>query len=141
MLRARFVVFAMPLLFIGNSTLSAPCQEGKLQEKVACLSKRLGDLESQVKALKQAPQKPGPAGPAGPPGPVGPKGEKGDQGETGEPGPRGEKGELGSAAQPPSTQESVKAEPESNVAVPQPLTRSDCDKAGSQWNENANVCE
>jgi hypothetical protein len=31
--------------------------------------------------------------------------------------------------------------PQSNVASPQPLTRPECEKAGSQWNENANVCE
>jgi hypothetical protein len=24
--------------------------------------------------------------------------------------------------------------------TPQPLTRADCEKAGMQWNDNANVC-
>jgi hypothetical protein len=32
-------------------------------------------------------------------------------------------------------------EPEFGVAAPQPLTRPDCEKAGSHWNENTNVCE
>jgi hypothetical protein len=35
----------------------------------------------------------------------------------------------------------LQVEPQSNVAGPQPLTRPECEKAGSQWNENANVCE
>jgi hypothetical protein len=25
-------------------------------------------------------------------------------------------------------------------STPQPLTRADCEKAGMQWNDNANVC-
>jgi hypothetical protein len=46
--------------------------------------------------------------------------------------------------QPPAPQEEsgqVPPEHESNVAGPQPLTRPDCEKAASNWNENANVCD
>jgi hypothetical protein len=212
MKRAALSVIVVTLFLFGSSALAEPCQQGALVERLACLSKLVGDLQAQVKTLKQAPQKAGPpagpaslagpagpagppgkvgaagpagapgkagaVGPAGPPGPVGmigpagpagpvgatgptgpqgergeagptgpagPKGEKGDQGEKGEPGPRGEKGEPSSAAlaQPPSTpqEESVLPESQSNVTGPQPLTRPDCEEAGSHWNENSNVCE
>jgi hypothetical protein len=45
--------------------------------------------------------------------------------------------------QPPSTpqEESVLPESPSNVTGTQPLTRPDCEEAGSPWNENSNVCE
>jgi len=201
MKRVAFTLTFFPLLLSGSGALALPCQQGIMAERLACLSKRLVDLEAQLKTLKQTPpQKAGPtgppgpagpagtagkvgaagptgkvgppgptgkmgppgpagetgpagppgpvseAGPAGPPGPMGPKGEKGDQGEKGEPGPKGEKGEPGSTAvsQPPSSQRGdvvLQVEPQSNVASPQPLTRPECEKAGSQWNENANVCE
>jgi len=97
----------------------------------------------------------GPAGPAGPVGATGPAGPQGDRGEAGPTGPaglkgekgdQGEKGEPGASAalaQPPSTpqEESVLPESQSNVTGPQPLTRPDCEEAGSHWNEDSNVCE
>ena len=186
MKRVIFTVIAITPFLFGSSAVAAPCQQGVLAERLACLSKLVGDLQAQVKTLKQAPQKaggaagppgpPGPAGPAGPAGtpgkvgaagpagkvgavgppgkvgpagpagPLGPVGEAGPAGPPGPAGPKGEKGEPGSAAttQPPSSQPGgvvLQVEPESNVASPQPLTRSECEKAGSQWNENANVCE
>jgi Collagen triple helix repeat (20 copies) len=185
MKRAAFIVIVMPLFFFGSGAQAAPCQQGTAAERLGCLSKRMGDLEAQLKTLKQTPQKPGPAGPAGPIGPAGPAGpagtpgkvgaagpagkvgpggppgkvgpagpagppgpvgEAGPAGPPGPAGPKGEKGEPGSAAitQPPSSQLGdvvLQVEPQSNVASPQPLTRPECEKAGSQWNENANVCE
>jgi len=198
MKRVIFTVIAITPFLFGSSAVAAPCQQGVLAERLACLSKLVGDLQAQVKTLKQAPQKaggaagppgpPGPAGPAGPagtpgkvgaagpagkvgpggppgkvgsagpPGPPGPVGEAGpagppgpvgEAGPAGPPGPAGpkeEKGEPGSAAitQPPSSQLGdvvLPVIPQSNVASPQPLTRPECEKAGSQWNENANVCE
>jgi Collagen triple helix repeat (20 copies) len=153
----------LTVFFFGSDALAAPCKQGTMAERFACFSKRLGDLEGQIKTLKQAPQKAGPVGPpgpvgaagpagppgkigpAGPPGPAGPKGEKGEQGEKGEPGPRGEKGEPGpaSAAHSPSTsiQQNVEPETQPSVAAPQPLTRAECEKAGSRWDGNVNVCE
>lgn len=90
----------------------------------------------------------GEAGPAGPPGPVGPPGpigEAGPAGPSGLMGPKKESGERGAAAitQPPYSQPGVvlQVEPQSNVASPQPLTRPECEKTRSHWNENANVCE
>jgi hypothetical protein len=148
MIRAGFLLVAIPLLFIGNSALSAPCQEGGLKQQVLCLSKRLGDLESDVKRLRKSNPMAGPAGPAGPPGPPGPKGEKGDRGE---PGPKGEKGEPGTAGaesvssskqhEEEAAQEQGERELDSGAAASQPLTRFDCEKADSKWNDNANVCE
>src|SRR6185503_4588652 len=168
MKRVIFTVIAITPFLFGSSAVAAPCQQGVLAERLACLSKLVGDLQAQVKTLKQAPQKaggaagpPGPPGPAGPAGPAGPPGQVGEAGPAGPPGPVGEagpagppgpagpkeeKGEPGSAAitQPPSSQLGdvvLPVIPQSNVASPQPLTRPECEKAGSQWNENANVCE
>jgi hypothetical protein len=64
MKRAGFIVIVVPLFFFGSGALAAPCQQGITAERLACLSKRLGDLEAQVKTLKQTPPKAGPAGPA-----------------------------------------------------------------------------
>jgi hypothetical protein len=172
MKRVALTVTVISSFLFGSSALAAPCQQGALVERLGCLSKLLGDLQAQVKTLKQAPQKASPAGPSGPPGPPGPAGPQGKVGATGPAGPPGpigapgpagpagpvgeagpaepagpavEKGEPGAAAsQPPSSQQGdvvLQVEPQSNVASPQPLTRPDCEKAGSNWNENANVCE
>jgi collagen triple helix repeat protein len=150
MKRAKPIIFLVAALATGSLAIeanAAPCREGKLSERVACLSKRLGDLESQVKTLPKG--EPGPAGPAGPAGPPGPKGEKGDKGDKGDPGPKGEKGDTGPQAEPssqvstpePSTpQEEASSQP-SAPGIPQPLTKAACDEAGRQWNEGANVCD
>jgi len=150
MKRAELIIFLIVALAAGSiagEANAAPCREGKLTERVACLSKRLGNLESQVKTLPKG--EPGPAGPVGPAGPPGPKGEKGDKGDKGDPGPKGQKGDTGPQAEPslqrpmpaPSTpQEEASSQPRA-PAISQPLTKADCDEAGRQWNENANVCD
>lgn len=152
MKHAGFVVFVVTLLAFGSTTLGAekgPCQEGNLKEKVACLNKRLGDLESNSQPITSTKAEPGPAGPAGPPGP---KGEKGDKGDKGDPGPKGEKGDAepqaGPGSQSPNALEpaipQAEAEPGSQPiepSVPQPLTKADCEQAGKTWNENSNVCD
>lgn len=129
------LILAAALLAFGNTPLRAAkglCAGGSVNERLACLSKELGKLQSS--AGKQ-----GPAGPAGPPGP---KGEKGDKGDKGEPGLKGEQGEPGPSAGPSApettTSEPVVTEPPGG---PQPLTRPDCETAGRQWNETANVCD
>jgi hypothetical protein len=144
MKRAELIFFLVVALAAGSMAVeanAAPCREGKLTERVACLSKRLGDLDSQVKTLPKG--EPGPAGPAGPPGPKGEKGDKGD------PGPKGEKGDTGPQAEPSSqvpapelsTPQEEASSQSSAPAISQPLTKADCGEAGRQWNENANVCD
>jgi Collagen triple helix repeat (20 copies) len=138
------LILAAALLAFGNTPLRAAkglCGGGSVNERLACLSKELGKLQSS--AGKQ-----GPAGPAGPPGPKGEKGDKGDKGEPGlkgdrgEPGPKGDQGEpgrsAGSSAPETTTSEPVVTE---QPGGPQPLTRPDCETAGRQWNETANVCD
>jgi hypothetical protein len=80
MKRIGFIVIVVPLFVCGSGALAAPCQQGITAERLACLSKRLGDLEAQVKTLKQTPQKAGPAGPVGPAGPAGAAGPAGPAG-------------------------------------------------------------
>jgi hypothetical protein len=136
-----FLVVALAAVSMAIEANAAPCREGKLTERVACLSKRLGDLESQVKTLPKA--EPGPAGPAGPPGPKGEKGDKGDpgpKGEKGDPGPQAEPSMQAPAPEPSTPKEETSSQP-SAPAIRQPLTKGDCDKAGRKWNEDANVCD
>jgi hypothetical protein len=128
-----FFIVAATLLIFGNTTLWAaqgPCQEGSIKDRVACLSKQLGKLQ-ELNTAKQ--------GPAGPVGPAGPKGEKGDKGDKGDPGAKGEKGDPGPQAGAPS--EISEPITTGEAASFQPLVRADCEKAGRQWNENANVCD
>jgi len=143
MKHAVVLILAATLLAFGSATVRAEkgiCQEGKIKERVACLSKRIGDLESKIGATLESPKaEPGPAGPAGAPGP---KGEKGDKGDKGDPGPQ-----AGFGPQGPTPETSIperEAEPGSQPSAPagsQPLTKAECDQAGRQWNENANVCD
>lgn len=140
MKHAGFFILAVILLAFGSATVRAEkgiCQEGKMKERVACLSKRLGDLESKIEATLESPKaEPGLAGPPGP------KGEKGDKGDKGDPGPQ-----AGFGPQGPTPETSIPeqdAEPDSQLSAPassQPLTKAECDQAGRQWNENANVCD
>src|SRR5215467_15865393 len=95
MKRAALSVIVVTLFLFGSSALAAPCQQGVLAERLACLSKLVGDLQAQVKTFKQAPQKAGPAGPAGPPGPPGPAGPAGPPGPVGATGPSGPAGPVG----------------------------------------------
>src|SRR5690348_11509858 len=107
MKRAAFIVIVMPLFFFGSGAQAAPCQQGVLAERLACLSKLVGDLQAQVKTLKQAPQKagaaagpPGLPGPAGPAGPAGTPGKVGAAGPAGKVGPGGPPGKVGPAGPP-----------------------------------------
>jgi len=110
-----------------------PCQEGSIKERLACLSKQLGKMQDVAK------------GTAGPVGPAGPKGEKGDKGDKGDPGAKGDKGDPGQtvSSQPDATTSGNEgaSTTANEVSGPQPLTRADCDEAGRQWNESANVCD
>jgi hypothetical protein len=67
MKRAALSVIVVMLFLFGSSAVAAPCQQGALVERLDCLGKLVGDLQTQVKTLKQGPQK-GSAGPASPPG-------------------------------------------------------------------------
>ena len=120
---------AAGLLVFGTIPVQAgkgPCQEGSIKERLACLSKELGKMQGMAKQ-----------GPAGPVGPAGPKGDKGDLGA------KGDKGDPGEAvsSQPDTSSSQPEQAPADEVNGPQPLTRADCDEAGRQWNENANVCD
>src|SRR5262249_7444804 len=55
MKRAALSVIVVTLFLFGSSALAAPCQQGVLAERLACLSKLVGDLQAQVKTFKQAP--------------------------------------------------------------------------------------
>ena len=68
---------------------------------------------------------------------------KGEKGDKGDPGPKGDKGDPGQAVSSQSDTSSSQPEqaPADEVSGSQPLTRADCDEAGRQWNENANVCD
>ncbi|HWI70188.1 MAG TPA: hypothetical protein VNS88_17785, partial [Nitrospiraceae bacterium] len=66
-----------------------PCQEGSINERLACVSKQLGKIQDMAKQ--------GPAGPVGPAGPKGDKGDPGPKGDKGDPGPKGDKGDPGQA--------------------------------------------
>ena len=79
MKRAALSVIVVTLFLFGSSALAAPCQQGGLVERLACLSNLVGDLQAQVKTLKQSqpqqkagPTVPGAVGPAGKAGPAGP---------------------------------------------------------------------
>ena len=156
-MNGRWVGLAAAGLFVfGTMPVQAgkgPCQEGSINERLACVSKQLGKIQDMA---KQGPAGPvGPAGPkgdkgdpgaAGPVGPAGPKGDKGDpgpKGDKGDPGPKGDKGDPGQAvsSQPDTSSSQPEQAPADEVSGPQPLTRADCDEAGRQWNENANVCD
>src|SRR5262245_52678263 len=93
MKRVILTVIAITPFLFGSSAIAAPCQQGVLAERLACLSKLVGDLQAQVKTLKQASQKAGgAAGPPGPPGPAGPAGPVGTPGKVGAAGPAGKVG-------------------------------------------------
>lgn len=147
MKHAGFVVFVVTVLAFGSTTLRAekgPCQEGNLKQKVACLNKRLDDLESKSKAIAPAKAEPGPAGPAGPPGPKGEKGDPGPKGEKGDPGPQAGPGSQSPASPLEPAIPQPEAEPGSQPSEPsvsQALTKADCEQAGKKWNDNANVCD
>ena len=72
-MNGRWVGLAAAGLFVfGTMPVQAgkgPCQEGSINERLACVSKQLGKIQDMAKQ-----------GPAGPVGPAGPKGDKGDPG-------------------------------------------------------------
>ena len=138
-MNGRWVGLAAAGLFVfGTIPVQAgkgPCQEGSINERLACVSKQLGKIQDMAKQ--------GPAGPVGPAGPKGDKGDPGPKGDKGDPGPKGDKGDPGQAVSSQSDTSSSQPEqaPADEVSGSQPLTRADCDEAGRKWNENANVCD
>ena len=123
---------AAALFVFGTIPVQAgkgPCQEGSIKERLACLSKQLGKMQRHGKAGTGRPRWSGRT-----------QREKGDKGD---PGPKGDKGDPGQAvsSQPDTSSSQPEQAPADEVSGPQPLTRADCDEAGRQWNENANVCD
>src|SRR6266511_2008539 len=73
-----FMVIAIALGSSVTHVEAAPCGDGTLKERVACLTKRLGDLESEVKVLKHSMPTAAPVGQATTPKAKEVQGDKGN---------------------------------------------------------------